>query len=390
MARHAQSSSNSSSGSARSQPSARYCPAPMRTPRELLSERLRRHLVHPSRTLSSPAGVVAWFGAVQSQDYGGAKWAVGQRLPNAVDAQLDQALAEGSIVRTHVLRPTWHLVAREDLRWLLALSAPRVHAKVAARRRELGLTEAVIARAVDVMRKALAGGAQLTREELRAALAEAGIETGVESDLAHLTMVAELDAVICSGALRGKQHTYALFDARVPKARALKREDALAELTRRYFTSHGPATAKDFAWWSGLTLGDVRTGIERQDPPLKSVELGGQTYWFAPLEDTGAEAPRALLLPNYDEYLVAYEDRAALLDAPPPEKLDARGNVLFNNTLVLDGSVVGSWKRTLKKREVLIEVTAFARIPKAASRHVTEAAERYGAFLGLTPRLRIS
>jgi hypothetical protein len=326
---------------------------------------------------------------VQSQDYGGAKWAVGQRLDGAADADLDRALAEGSILRTHVLRPTWHFVARDDLQWMLALTAPRVLAASGTNRRKLGLTDAVLAKANDVLRQAVEGGAQLTRQELGDALAEAGIDpTGQR--LPHLLAAAELEGVLCSGGLRGKQHTYALFDARAPKARPMKREAAITELARRYFASHGPATAKDFAWWSGLTLTDAKSGIERQHPQLQSAELDGQTFWFAPLDGADDKPPRALLLPNYDEYLVAYADRGALLDAPPPSMLDSRGNVLFNNTLVIDGSVVGTWRRTVKKGEVHLEVTTFAPIPKTASRHVTEAADRYGAFLGLTPRLRIT
>lgn len=212
----------------------------MRTKRDLLSERLRRQHVYPSCTLTSPAEVVAWFGGVQSQDYGGAKWAVGQRLDGAADADLDRALAEGSILRTHVLRPTWHFVARDDLQWMLALTAPRVLAASGTNRRKLGLTDAVLAKANDVLRQAVEGGAQLTREELGDALAEAGIDpTGQR--LPHLLAAAELEGVLCSGGLRSKQHTYALFDARAPKARPMKREAAITELARRYFASHGPA-----------------------------------------------------------------------------------------------------------------------------------------------------
>jgi hypothetical protein len=215
--------------------------------RRLLNERL----VGPA--LTTPADVVSWLGAVQSQDYAGAKWAVAQRARGCSDRDVELACDRGDIVRTHVMRPTWHFVAPADARWMLELTAPRVHAANAYYYRKLELSPRTFERSNAALALALEGGKHLTRVELARALAGAGIRAeGVR--LAYLLMRAELDALICNGSRRGKQFTYALFDERVPRAAPLARDEALAELTRRYFTSHGPATVQDFAWWSGLTV----------------------------------------------------------------------------------------------------------------------------------------
>ncbi len=357
------------------------------TPRELLAARLRRHHFHGQR-LKTPAELVAWLGAVQSQDYPGAKWAVGQRL-GVTDAAVERAFAAGEVLRTHVLRPTWHLVAPADLRWMLALTASRVHATAAAHRKQLGIDATTLAKSEKVLREALAGGAHRTREELGAALTGAGVDATDTVRLSHLMIAAELDAVVVSGAPRGKQQTYALVDERVAKAKAKERGEALRELAARYFASHGPATERDFAWWSGLTLTDARKGIEGAE--LVATETGGVTHWAGAevASDGEGEAPRVMLLPNYDEYVVAYAERGAIVGDVPAEKLDSRGNVLFNHAVVVDGRVAGTWTRTLKKREVLVEVTAFGGLSKAVTRLVTEAAERYGEHLGLTARVSV-
>ncbi len=228
-----------------------------------------------------PADVVNWLVAVQSQDYFGAKWALGLRLHDAHDADIDREFNAGSILRTHMLRPTWHFVTPADIRWLLALTAPRVHAANAAMYRKLELDSATLKRGHKALIKALRDGQHLTRDELRAALQTAGIAADNGQRLAYIVMSAELDALICSGPRRGKQFTYALLDERVPPGKTLKREEALAKLAQRYFASHGPATVQDFAKWSGLRSVDAKHGLEAVKDQLQHETLNDEDYWFA-------------------------------------------------------------------------------------------------------------
>ncbi len=351
--------------------------------------KLAHHRLHSQRisraALNKPSEVVRWLGAVQSQDYTGAKWALGLRMPSATDDEIEQAFADGSILRTHVMRPTWHFVAPVDIRWLLALTAPRIKAQDEYWYRKLDLDDAVFKRSNAVLAKALRGGKQLTRPQLASALGQAGIPADALLRSIHLITRAELDGIICSGARRGKQFTYALLDERVPPAKTLARDEALAELTRRYFTSHGPATEEDFMWWSSLTRTDVRSGLEMVKHQLVNEMTDGKTYWFA---TTYMLPPRnsphtAYLLPNYDEYVVGYTDRSAIFDSSHAEKLDDRHNPLFQHTIVIDGQIAGTWKRTFVRDRVTIKINLFARLTKAENRAVALAAQRYGAFLGM-------
>ena len=223
---------------------------------------------------------MGWFGAVQSQDYAGAKWALGQRIQNATDAALDRSFNEGKILRTHVMRPTWHFVTPANIRSMLELTAPRVRAANTFMYRKLELDKAVFRRSNAALAKALPGGKQLTRSELKSMLQHAGIDAdGLR--LGYLMMRAELDGVICSGARRGKKFTYALLEEHVPQVTALERDQSLAELIRGYFRSRGPATLQDFVWWSGLTMADAGNGIEMVKSQFVNEVWEGQTYWFA-------------------------------------------------------------------------------------------------------------
>jgi hypothetical protein len=340
-------------------------------------QRLRnQHLTGPG--LKHPAEVVGWLVAVQAQDYAGAKWALGLRVRRAVDQTIEQAFTAGTILRTHLMRPTWHFVSPADIRWLLALTAPRVHQSNALQYRKLELDRAVLRRSSAALEKALQGGRLLDRGQLRGVLERAGVHTRGPLRLGYILMYAELEGIICSGPRRGKQFTYALVEERVPPARALLREEALAELARRYFTSHGPATVRDLAKWSGLTIADARRGLEAVRGQLEQQAAAGQTFWFADLpRPRKAASPSALLLPNYDEYTVGYRDHSLVFD------LSHRFDLIYGHILVLDGRVAGTWRRTLKKSEVVIETNTLAPLTKAETRAVGEAADRYGAFLGL-------
>ena len=334
-------------------------------------------------TFKNPADVVGWLGAVQSQDYAGAKWALGQRIKNATDDAIERAFNEGSILRTHVMRPTWHFVRPEDIRWMLALTAPRILTQSATYFRKLELDKATFKRSNAVLTKALRGGKQLTRAELTSVLRKNGIASDDLLRFTYLIVYAELEGVICSGARRGKQFTYALLDERAPHTRTLERNEALAELAKRYFVSHGPATLPDFVWWSGLTIADARKGLDSIKSNLINEVESRQTYWFADSTPTRVSTPTVYLLPNYDEYTVGYTDRSAIFDTQHNKKLDSRGNFLFNHVIVINGRVVGTWKRMPKKSAVIIELAPFRTFTKTEKRAVTDAAERYGKFLGL-------
>jgi hypothetical protein len=354
------------------------------------SEVARRRLSNErliGRPFTAPVEAVRWLGAVQAQDYAGAKWAIGQRVRGATDASVEAAFDRGDILRTHVLRPTWHAVAPEDIRWMLALTAPRVKAAMAYYDRQLELDAATYARCNDALANALAGGKHRTREELGVALGRAGVAASHQR-LGHIMMGAELDAVICSGARRGKQFTYALLDERAPAARPIARDAAVAELARRYFTSHGPAQLADFAWWSGLTVADAKAGVAAASPALADVVVDGKRHWYAANASTTkppgrAAKPVAHLLPNYDEYLVAYKDHGAAVDPAIGRKVGARDIVFANHVVVLDGQVVGGWRRTVGSAGVVVALKLLSKLSRDQKAALALAVERYRRFLGL-------
>lgn len=333
-------------------------------------------------TLKTPSEVVAWLGAVQAQEYSLARWGLGLRLQRVGDADIEKAFDEGAILRTHVMRPTWHFVTPADIRWILELTAPRVHVANAYMYRKLELDEALFVRSNEALAKALQGGRQLTRVELGTVLADVGIQAeGMR--LGYIVHRAELDQVVCSGARRGKQFTYALLEERVPEARILERDEALVELTVRYFTSHGPARVEDFAWWSGLTKADVKKGLEMAKGQLVSTVLDGKTYWHAASMPAAKDVSgRAFLLPPYDEYGIAYKDHSAII--ADPAFMEQARNATFGGVTVMDGQVVGNWRRTLSKGAVVIESAPFRPFSAAEQEGFSAAAQRFGDFLGVS------
>lgn len=353
---------------------------------DLIGRRLaNQRLLGPAAR--TPADAVSWLGAVQSQDYAGAKWGVGQRVTRATDADVERAFDAGAIVRTHVLRPTWHFVAPADLRWMLALTGPRVQRILAHYDRTLGVDAKTLARSSRAIERALRDKAYKTRTEMAAAFRSAGIEASGQR-LARIVMHAELTGLVCSGPRRGTQSTYALLDERVPPAKALTRDESLAELTQRYFTSHGPATVRDFAWWSGLTMGDARRGLEaigaRQDVQ------GKLTYWHVTSRVKAAEPEgTAHLLPNYDEYVVAYKDREAVVEDRRTLVAEQRVDP-YGYYIIVGGRLAGSWRRAATATAATVAV-AWNRRPSVAERRALEAAvERYSRFIGLPVRVSAS
>jgi hypothetical protein len=353
----------------------------VRQPADITSVRLHNQRLS-SRRFGRPEDVVSWLGAVQAQEYPDTKWALGLRMQRASDGLIERAFAAGRILRTHVMRPTWHFVAPADIRWMLALTGPRVSAAMAPYNRRLELDATVFRRSRAAIARALGDGAQLTRQELKAVLQRAGIHADGVQRLAHIVMQAEIDAVICSGAPRGKHQTYVLIDQRVPASQTLSREEALAELARRYFTSHGPAQLQDFAWWSGLRAGDARAGLALAEEDLVRDTWDGKTYWLSPSARTPhLSGTAAYLLPLYDEYLIAYKDRSAALDREQWTRVASRDP--FSAPVVVGGQVAGGWRRTVKADRVIVTVTPFTTFRGSHRKAVTEAAERYAGFLGL-------
>lgn len=347
--------------------------------------RLRlQHQAIASTRFENPADVVRWLGAVQAQDYLGSLWALGLRMRHATEASIERAVEERLIVRTWPLRGTLHFIAAEDVRWMLMLSCERTVARAAGRYRQLGLDDATFAKSRRVLARELEGGRQLTRAELAAALERSRIATEGQR-LIHILNRSSLEGLTCYASRRGKQFTFALLDEWAPHAKRPAREEALAELARRYFTSRGPATLPDFVWWSGLTTTDARAGLEAAEPRLRREVLDGQACWLSSSAPASKQdkSPVAYLLPAFDEYTVAYKDRAAILNTSHALPSNAAFAIL-GPTVIVDGRAVGTWKRTLKKSSVSIETDLWATLKRAERQAVEAAAQRYGEFLGLS------
>ena len=329
--------------------------------------------------LKTARDLVHWMGAVQAQDYPMSQWALGVRLPGVKAEAVQAAFHRGEILRTHVLRPTWHLVAAEDIRWMLSLTAPHIRSLLAAGLREGGLTEAVIARSQRVMENALAGGRHLTRQELVGELGKASLATDA-GRATLLVMRAELDGVVCSGPPKGNKQTYALLAERVPPTEALPREEALARLARRYFTSHGPATVRDFAWWSGLPAADARKGVALLGAEFVAYPVDRQTYWLpGAFPAPGAGGETAFLLPAFDEFLISYKDRSPSLAAGSQAAV-ITVNGIFRPVVLVNGQVAGTWKRTVKRGAIRLETELFGPVGPPARELIEHAAAAWGRF----------
>jgi hypothetical protein len=340
--------------------------------------------------LASVDEVVRGFGAMQAQEFVPAKWSIAQRAADVTEADVDAAFAAGRLLRTHVLRPTWHFVHADDIAWILCASAPRVHAANAYHYRQTGVDDDVARRSRAVFERVLGDGAQLTRKELAAELAGAGLpQTGVP--LAYVIIRAELDGVLISGAMRGKQHTYALLDVRVPVRATPDREEALAELTRRYYAGHGPATVRDYCTWASLTVAEARQGLDIVGRDMVSETIDDRTYW-----SLAAEAGRMVrkrppgvpvidLLQDYDEYVIGYFESRDVILTPggPTDTLRAR-----LRPVMLDGRLVGYWRHTLSASAVEIETVDVPAFTGARAAAMQAASDRFGAFLGRSARWR--
>ncbi|WP_439697602.1 winged helix DNA-binding domain-containing protein [Mucilaginibacter sp. AW1-7] len=330
-----------------------------------------------SPVFSKPEDVVKNMVAMQAQDYAGAKWAVGLRMTSAKENIVEQAITDGRILRTHLLRPTWHFVAPDDIRWMLALTAPRIHAINAGMYKKFELDSIVFNKANEVFIKAMQGNKQLIRAELTDVLTRNHIPTD-ELRFTLLLMHAELDGVICSGGRIGKQFTYALLDDRAPATPSLTHDEALTKLATGFFNTRGPATIHDFANWSGLTIADASTGLEHIKGHLISEVIDGKIYWMPYHTTTAPTKNKAYLLPAYDEFAIAYKERDALV---APKYREQARYVIFDPVIVIDNQVVGNWKRAIKTNTVDINYNLFGKLNKVQTTRLAAAANIYKKFI---------
>jgi hypothetical protein len=344
---------------------------------DIASERLARSFLVGS-PWKTARDLVRALGAVQAQDFDGAKWAISQRT-SLNDEAIEREFTEGAILRTHVLRPTWHFVHPADIRWMLKLTAPRIMTIMSSYDRKLNLDDKVYRRGNAVIRKALRDNNYLTRAELKAVLTKAKFGPLPGERLARLVMRAELDAVICSGPRRGKQFTYALLDERAPAVEARDRDADLEDLTLRYFRGRSPATAHDYAWWSGLTMRDVKRGIDIASPHLEQVTIDETTY-LRSKDSPDAPPPSAHLLPNYDEFFIGHRDRSAIGKRLRSVSAVTGGSTLIANVLVVDGQLVGGWKRRFDCERITIEASVLTRLSPGERKRLVEATRAFQEF----------
>jgi len=324
--------------------------------------------------------IVSWMGAMQAQDFNMAKWAIGVRLKNATEQNIDAAVDSGEIIRTHILRPICHFVSADDIYWMIELTAQRIKSFTKGRNIQLELSPDVLKKANKIIEKSLIGNKSLTRKELLSEINKAKIETG-NNRASHIFFHAELEGIICSGKMKERQITYALLNERIQKPKALKKEEALYKLAAKYFESHCPATLQDFIWWSGLSVTDAKQAIELIKNNFISEKIKEQEYWFpnsfsVPKKMKGS----VFLLPAYDEFLISYKDRSAAIIWENQSKAFSN-NGIFWPTIVINGIVSGLWKREIKKDKLLIETSFFNKKNKEDEELLKEAAEKFAHFL---------
>jgi len=332
--------------------------------------------------------LVSWLGAVQAQDFMGAKWSLGLRLPHAKEQDIEKAIQDKEIIRTWTQRGTWHFVSPQNIYWMLDLVAERVIRSAASRFRQLGLDAKLLAKSNDILAKATANGNALTRKELGEILLQHHIPTS-DFRLTYMVQNAVYDGIICLGPRRNKEFAFVSLPEWVPEINRLPKEASIIKLSGLYFNSHGPATIADFKWWSGLNQAEAMIGLEAIKPGLKQETIEGQVYWmpkdqevYAPEKNTGI-----YLLPGFDEYLLGYKDRSPMIDAAHSNKVFNGGNAIFANTIVSKGRVIGTWKRTIQKNEIQFQINPFEKLSKTTEKGIEKAMKQFGTFWGMPIKL---
>lgn len=348
---------------------------------EIAQKRLAAQHIEGQK-FQEPEQVVRWMGAMQAQNYPQALWAIGKRMESATQAQVEQAIAEGKIIRTWPMRGTLHFIAPEDSKWLLALTSPRMLAASKGRLKQLELDDAVLQRSAEIFQQALSGGSRLSRASMLKLLESSGIRVDGQRGY-HILWYWSQKGLICLGPLEAKQQTYVLLEEWAPQAEELTREEALLELAKRYFMSHGPAALRDFAWWCGLPMKDVRLALELAKPFLVSEEVDGAEYWFSGTDSPMAANDSSLhLLPAFDEYLLGYTNRSAVLPVEYSGKVVPGKNGVFFPIIVEDGQVTGTWKKEIARKSIAFEFNPFSPERDLPASWQKEA-EAFSNFLGM-------
>jgi hypothetical protein len=333
-----------------------------------------------SPDFSNPVEILHHMGAMQSQDFQMAKWAIGCRLLNPSEKKVEDSFNNAEILRTHLMRPTWHFVAAEDIYWMLDLTSPQIKSAMNARHDHLEISKTLLIKSFSIIEQLLLKQGEITREDLTKEFHHAKIRTD-DNRLAHLLLCAELEGLVCSGPVKNNKPTYALLEERVPQKKVLARDEALAELAKRYFMSHGPATVSDFVWWSGLGVKDAKTALASVKSELVSESIGAQTYWMANFMEGRSLAKNSLfLLPAYDEFLISYRDRSASLSLTHFGKA-VSSNGIFRPLIVVNGQVTGLWRKLTKGDKIVIETDFFLPPGKLVKKLLEKEVYRLGQFL---------
>lgn len=349
-------------------------------PKEITNYRLVNQQISQT-SFTSPRQIVEWMAAMQAQEYAMAKWAIGLRLPGVTDENVESAFNSGEILRTHIMRPTWHFVSPKDIRWMIMLTSPRVHQTNAFTYRQMELDKPLLVKCAKILEKALQDGKSLTREILKTELEKNNIHAdGIR--LSAIMMYAELEAVICSGPRQGKQFTYALLEERAAPAKKISYDEALIKLTDQYFRSRGPATLQDFTTWSGLTVKDAKTGIANLSDHFVHEHTDDKTYIYIPAEYKEPKSiQKCFLMPDYDEYGMSYKDRSAIFNPANKGKIISRDNPIFNRMIIIDSRIEGTWTRTVKGNDVYVETYPFRTLNKNHNDLLNNAIKKYSAFV---------
>lgn len=338
---------------------------------------LSQQLAH--QLFAKPHDVVSWFGAIQAQDYSMSKWAVGARLANASISDIENALLKGEILRTHIMRPTWHFVAAEDIRWMLALCKEKLKVQYTTYDKYLGINDKIYHKTNNLIAKMLEGNNHLTRQEIAAEL----VKAGVIADNSHVTNFmyhAELEGIACSGIDKGNKPTYALIDERVAPTKKLKEDESLALLATKYFRSHSPASLHDFIWWSGLSAAKGKMAINLIATDLYVEKFAETVLYVHKLCNIDTKlANYACLLPSFDEYLISYKNRSAVIDEKYQPKAFTK-NGIFRPILMYNGKIIGTWRKQTKKESIKIEISMFEPAMKINKEVLQSAEYQYLSF----------
>jgi hypothetical protein len=345
---------------------------------EIIRLRLQNQLLS-NHAFDTVPDVVRWLGAVQAQDYLGSLWAIGSRLEHGTESEVEKAIVNRTIVRSWPMRGTIHFTAPENLRWMLKLLAPRIIKKATPNYKLSGLDNKVFSKSAKIVERALEADPVMTRDDLYQVLERAKIKTDNTRGLHILGWMAQ-NGIICQANRKGKQFTFTLLDNWIPPCKAITDDEAFEKLAVMYFRSHGPATVRDFAWWTGFNLTEAKKAITLAGEKLKEQTFENESYWLTEELQTNKSKAKVYLLPSYDEYTVGYKDRSLFLSE---DHKDAARNGIFSPVILIGGQIAGTWKRTVGKNNVVIDTEQFRKFSPGALDMLKKAVKRYKKFLGV-------